>query len=123
MAGDAHNVNKNDYIVLDHCTDLKLKETFEDANDENSAGSTVQEGAGASQTSQTSQEQDNTSKRQSQADSAKALDDEEAEALRDTEEVDQSKLGDGPHTQVDGSNSTDHGALAYTTSHQGNQGG
>jgi len=117
--GDAENVNKNNHIVLIRCTDLILKETFEDANDENPAGSTIQEGAGASQTSQ---EQDNTNKRQSQADSAKALDDEEAEALKNAEDVDQSRPGDGTHTQVDDSDSTDLGAHIDTTSHQGNQG-
>jgi hypothetical protein len=119
-AGEAENVNKNNLIVLIQCTDPQLKETFEDANDENSAGSMTQESAGATRISQ---DQDSTSKRQSQADSAKALDDEEAEALKNVEEVDQSKSEDAVHTQGGSPASTDRGAPTDTTAHQGNQGG
>jgi len=120
VAGEAENVNKNKSIVFIHCTDSQLKEVFEDAKDETSAVSTVQDGAGAPETSQ---DQDIASKRQSQADSAKALDDEEAEALKNAEDVDQSKTVDVPHTQIDGSDSTDRGAHTERTSHQGDQGG
>jgi len=118
MAEEPENVNKNGPRCRLVCANSCLQETFEDANDETTTSSATQQGAGAPEASE---DQDNTSKRQSQADSAKALDDEEKEALKNAEEV--ARPGDATHTRGNSSASIDRAANTDTTSPQGNQGG